>query len=181
MLIVDGILKKVEDTDIIDGFFAVPETVTVIEKMAFCDCNSLTDIYLPETIKQIKKYAFENCNNIKKLITPWGEVNVKSNSTISVYVSYIYLLANSLLKDKYDSIEVFLKNPYISGLISHKSLCNDDNNIEKFKNLFYKLRKKYDVNRELFMKLSLKTKEKFNLDSWNKIKKMLYFMKTARK
>lgn len=178
MEIIDSTLKKVEPKDISDGFFNIPSEVTIIGNNAFDGCNNLINIILPENLIQINEGAFNNCNNIERIITPWGISNIKTNDTKEICTHYLYLLANSILKEKYTSIDEFLSNPYISDLVNHELLLTEPKIIEKFKHIFYKLRQKYDINPELLFKLSQKSTEKFNLDSWNKIKKIVYFNKS---
>ena len=42
----------------------IPNSVTDIGKIAFCDCHSLTSITIPDSVTSIGAYAFENCNSL---------------------------------------------------------------------------------------------------------------------
>ena len=117
MEIINDTLKKVEPKDISDGFFNIPSNITIIDNNAFDGCDNLINVILPENIIQINEGAFNNCNNIERIITPWGISNIKNKNTREICINYLYLLANSILKEKYNSIDEFLSNPYISDLV----------------------------------------------------------------
>ena len=53
MVIEDGILKKVDDKDIVDGKFEIPEGVTEIGEEAFSGRQELTYIEIPEEVTKI--------------------------------------------------------------------------------------------------------------------------------
>lgn len=63
-----------------NGFFNVPEGVTVIEEQAFCDCSSLITINLPKSLKEIKYRTFENCSSLTTITLPKGITNIESKA-----------------------------------------------------------------------------------------------------
>jgi len=93
MEIINGLLKSIEDTDIVHGKVVIPEGVTtilenaftkdyriksiicpkslkVIEKRAFKDCSNLEEIYLNDGLLEIKNSAFTDCKNLEKIEIP---------------------------------------------------------------------------------------------------------------
>lgn len=151
----------------------LPKSLVEINLFLFGNCKSLKEINMPENIAEIRIDSFKGCYNLKKIITPWGEYNSNINS--GVINKYLYLYANSILKKKYNNITEFLSNPYIKGIVVKNRIISSENAIIKFKNLFYKMRKDFNVEPRLFERLSLKTTEKFNLKIWNKIYPIFFF------
>lgn len=66
MLLENGVLKSVNDEEIVNGIFLVPDGVVEIGKCAFCNCKSLEEIKLPESVAVIRYGAFGDCSNLKK-------------------------------------------------------------------------------------------------------------------
>lgn len=48
MITDNNILIKVNNDDLINGTFIIPETITNIGASAFCECTDLTDIIIPK-------------------------------------------------------------------------------------------------------------------------------------
>ena len=148
----------------------IPESVTSIGEDTFGNCSSLETLTISKNITSIGNRAFSNCISLTNLITPYG--NTQIFDFRDVVSSYLYLYANSILKNKYSSINDFFNNYYIFTLINKDSIYEKDA-ITKFKNLFYKLRKNYDILQPLFKALSLEETEKFDYKVWNKIKDLV--------
>ena len=72
MIIEDNVLKKVEDSDIVDGVFAVPDGVTDIGENAFFKCTNLTEIRIPQKITKIRYDTFKGCSSLTKVELPEG-------------------------------------------------------------------------------------------------------------
>ena len=70
MWIENGILKNVLDSDIVDGKFIIPESITSIGDLAFEECRSLTAIKIPESVTSIGNSAFSNCNSLTEIEIP---------------------------------------------------------------------------------------------------------------
>ena len=68
--IIDGFLSKVEDSDIVNGKYTIPEGVTSIGCEAFCDCESLTSITIPNSVTSIGKRAFAYCTSLTSITIP---------------------------------------------------------------------------------------------------------------
>lgn len=173
----------------------LPDNITKIEHRAFGNCHSLKSIVLPKSLKEIEQFAFEgcislkeinisenitdirtnafnDCRNLEKLATPWGEYKFDADS--NVIDKYLYLYANSILREKYNNIDEFLSNNYIKKIVTKDSITSE-NAIIKFKNLFYKMRKDFNIEPRIFERLSLKTTENFNIKTWNKIYPIFFF------
>ena len=148
----------------------IPESVASIGGYAFNHCHSLERIIIPDNVTSIGKDAFDNCNSLNQLITPYGSVEI-DNYTF-VIQSYLYLYANSILKDKYSDFNNFLDNYYIGRVINSDLIYKKDA-ILKFKNLFYKLRKNFNISHALFETLSLEETEKFDYKIWNQIRDLV--------
>lgn len=147
----------------------IPEGITSIGNYAFECCSSLETIIISENITSIDKTAFKGCDDLNYLITPYG--NTQINGGKDVVPKYLYLYANSILKEKYTDFNEFLKSPFIFKILNDDVLYKE-NAILKFKNLFYKLRKNFDIPLSLFDVLSLEETEKFDYKVWNKIKSL---------
>ena len=150
----------------------IPEGVTMIGEGAFSYCRSLENITLPKSLETIEPKAFRSCDNLNELTTPWGKIDISTIQLRTIPAYYLYLYVNSILKEKYDE-EDFMEE-YMNPLYYNEAIYQE-NSIAKFKNLFYKMRKTYDINPILFSRLSLKTTEQFNLNTWNKIKSVFFF------
>ncbi len=147
----------------------LPKGTTSIGNFAFKECVSLITITLPDSITSIGECAFYNCS-IKELYTPWGSCEIKDNSTEDIIQNYLYLYANSILKEKYLSLDDFISsNTFIYKFIGGNIIYHT-NAIQKFKNLFYKMRNEYDIPTGLLDRMSLEMTEKFDLKTWNRIK-----------
>lgn len=210
MRIVNNVLEEVNHKDIVNGTviipkgvtsigeyafgycesletIIIPERVTSIGKCAFCGCKSLKIITLPNGLTNISNHAFYGCDSLNTLITPYGKI--QKNGYKDIVPKYLYLYANSILKEKYTGFADFLNQPFIYAIFFIYTDFGDDiynNNdssnsnmllynktiIPKFKNLFYKLRKDFDISPSLFSALSLEETEKFDYKIWNKIKNL---------
>ncbi len=147
----------------------IPEGVTSIGENAFTDCTFLTSITIPKSVTSIGKFAFKKCS-IKELHTPWGSCEIKDNSTDDIIQNYLYLYANSILKEKYSSLDDFLSSNDFIYEFFDGAIIYHTNAIIKFKNLFYKMRKDFDIPNGLFNRMSVEMTEKFDLKTWNHIK-----------
>ena len=148
----------------------ISESVTNIGEEAFYDCMSLKSVVLPASLTSIGEHAFDGHNSLKLLVTPYGRIKI--NVPNIVIQSYLYLYANSILKDKYFDFNIFLDNYYIDRVINSDLIYKKDA-ILKFKNLFYKLRKNFNISHALFKTLSLEETEKFDYKIWNQIGNLL--------
>ena len=148
----------------------IPRSVTSIGEAAFLDCHSLETIIIPASVDSISSSTFSGCSSLKCLITPYGKTRISNGDYI--IENYLYLYVNSILKEKYSSIDDFLNNNSINDIITSDLICTQDA-IPKFKNLFYKLRKNFNIPRPLFEILSLEETEKFDYKVWNKIKDLI--------
>ncbi|MFA6860376.1 MAG: leucine-rich repeat domain-containing protein [Clostridia bacterium] len=70
MIIQDDVLKKVDNDDIVDGMFNVPDYISTIDDECFSDCTSLSQIFISESVTKIKWHVFANCSNLKEITIP---------------------------------------------------------------------------------------------------------------
>jgi hypothetical protein len=70
MIIENGILVKVESTDIQNGHFYVPKGVTEIGSRAFAGQINLTHITLPDGLDKLRTSAFFGCTNLTHINFP---------------------------------------------------------------------------------------------------------------
>ena len=147
----------------------IPKSVTSIGPNVFVCCSSLKSITLLENVTSIDEKAFFRCAYLNELITPYGDIEINSHN---ITQSYLYLYANSILKDKYSNFDEFVSNDYIENLMNSDSIHTEDA-IIKFKSLFYKLRKNFDIPNVLFESLSLEETEMFDYEVWNEIKNLV--------
>ncbi len=64
----NGVLVFVEESDIVDGTFEIPECITSIGDDCFSCLTSLETITIPNQITSIASFAFWNCKNLKEIV-----------------------------------------------------------------------------------------------------------------
>ncbi len=151
---------------------SLPNNITRVRNEIFEGCTSLTSLH--DNITEVENKAFEGCTSL--INTPWGMMDLKQEEkgdTRAIVTNYLYLYANSILKEKYHSLNEFLSNSNINQLMNSQMIYGSKA-ISKFKNLFYKMRKNYNIETELFSRLSLKLTEQFHLNIWNQIQSTFY-------
>ena len=47
--------------------FIIPNNITTIGNLAFCDCTSLTNVVIPNSIKNIGVWAFSDCKSLTSI------------------------------------------------------------------------------------------------------------------
>lgn len=72
---VDGVLYAGNhlvkaDTAVVSGTYTVKEGTTVIDCLAFQECNKLTEVIFPDSLKRIDDSAFNKCENLEKADFP---------------------------------------------------------------------------------------------------------------
>ena len=80
MKITDNILIKVEETDIKNGTFVVPDSVTSIGVCAFEGCKNLAEITIPNSVTSIDWNAFEGCKNLAEITIPNSVTSIDWNA-----------------------------------------------------------------------------------------------------
>ncbi|MBQ9522120.1 MAG: leucine-rich repeat domain-containing protein [Oscillospiraceae bacterium] len=84
----------------------LPDSVTSIGAVAFCNCDALTGMDIPLSVKTIEKWAFNHCDKLSALTIPASvtEIGVEAfidcpNLTLTVYensYAHRYALLNSV-------------------------------------------------------------------------------------
>lgn len=64
MKIVENILLRVENSDIIDNHVTIPHSVTRIGSLAFENCTNLKSITIPDSVTNFGSYTFLDCPNL---------------------------------------------------------------------------------------------------------------------
>jgi hypothetical protein len=54
----------------------IPDSVTIIDTIAFQGCSSLTSINIPDSVKNIGRSAFNNCDSLTSILLPIGITNI---------------------------------------------------------------------------------------------------------
>lgn len=91
MKIENNILVEVEDKDIKNGTFTIPDSVTSIGDGAFSGCSNLTSIIIPDSVTSIGYYAFAGCRNLENITIPDSVTSIggwafnNCNNLTSVY------------------------------------------------------------------------------------------------
>jgi len=156
----------------------LPDNVKTIEDCAFFGCSNLKTVRLPKDLSTIAHNAFNHCEELNKVLIE-GEtipVELKDTNYITgeIIKIYLYYYANSILKEKYQSMEEFLSNTQIKKTMRlFKNYGTSENEILKFKNLFKKLRREYDVGIPLYYAMDVKTTEHFSYFVWKRLQKIL--------
>jgi len=188
-------LKEIKELTFLgcDSLKEIPNTVIRVEDCAFEYCDGLRKI--PNTIEYFGEQAFYFCKNLKtieinypekigkqafcmssitSIKTPYGTIHSDVvMSTREVIIQYLYLYANSVAKEKYRGIEDFLRTfEKYDLLFQNSEVIYQQDMIPKFQNLFFKMRKNWDIPTSLFEKMTLETTEKFQLKRWNEVKKI---------
>lgn len=76
MVIKDNVLVKVEDSDIVNGTFIIPENIEFISDYAFSHCEKLESINIPDGVTEIGNYAFSCCEKLEKIIIPESVIEI---------------------------------------------------------------------------------------------------------
>ena len=107
---------------------AIPESVSVIEKYAFCDCSSLTEIILPGCITTIEEHTFLKCRRLSKVIIPDSVITIGDSA-----FSECNSLADLVIPDSVTSIGDWA----FSGCSELKTITISDNITELGSLAFY--------------------------------------------
>ncbi|MBQ7131226.1 MAG: leucine-rich repeat domain-containing protein [Oscillospiraceae bacterium] len=99
--------------------FEIPESVIVIERGAFANCDSLVSIVMPDNLLRIEDNAFSSCRLLSSISLPES-------------VNYIGLSAffycSSLSEITIPKSVFFIENNVFYGCESLNSICVDDSN-----------------------------------------------------
>lgn len=80
MKVEQGILVDVNNSDIVDGEFTIPDGVTSLGNYAFGWCNKLTSIIIPDSVSSIDNYAFYKCTGLTTITIPDSVTSIGVNA-----------------------------------------------------------------------------------------------------
>lgn len=80
MKVLGDILISVQDSDIKDGHFIIPQGINSIAEGAFLSRLPLITITIPQGIASIQKYTFAYCAKLKSVTLPLGLTTIGKNS-----------------------------------------------------------------------------------------------------
>lgn len=169
-------LKKIEQSAFDEcvklSEIILPETLEKIESFAFRRCRDLRKIYLPGNLHTINKNLVYSSCNLETLVTPWGTHQLAGSNTHSLIKSYIYLYVNHLLKTKYSNIDELEQDEYVGQLLTDKIdiLYETKDAMYKFKTLYSKMRRAYNITPSLLEVLKSETVKNFDYKIWNQVK-----------
>lgn len=141
MLIENGVLKEVLNSDFKKGFLGIPKEVQVLDEECFKKATRLKKVYIPDSVTTIHKDAFKNNYSIKEINLPkydyeqnWTksssintiniDTNMKKNEfSFNFYRPRKFKKINFLYNDK----KITLKGKKISKIIK-----TDDNSFAVF-------------------------------------------------
>jgi len=149
----------------------LPHTIEDFGSRSCLAGTKIKTVYL-DHVKKIGVCAFAD-SMIEKFITPYGEIE-RYSTIYNVVQYYLYLYANSLLKEPYKDYSEFLQNEHIFNLF-HTDLLFQGDTISKFQKLFFKMRKDWSVPVRLFEKMSMEMVDAFQLKAWNQVKDLFWF------
>lgn len=106
MVINDNVLEMVDDNDIKDGKFVIPEGITSIGYQAFEGRTELEKVEIPKEVIHISPEAFKGCSNLKEITLP-GNINSVSGNAFDkcTNLERININEENVEKSKYISID----------------------------------------------------------------------------
>jgi len=176
-------IKLNENLEVLEGFalenskvkeIVFPKSIKVVAPMLLRNCKNLKRVHFKSEIEGICENCFSGCFSLSEIVEGNQVIEITNNdSTGDILIQYLYFYANQILKEKYESIDEFLENSNI-GCLRVKAITNAgfmEDGVLKFKNIFRKLRKSYDVAPDILKYLKKETTENFSYKIWNEIKK----------
>ena len=86
----NGILFNKDKTAIIchpegktESSYDIPNSVTSIERNAFCGCRTLTSINIPNSVTHIKRVAFQNCTSLSSITIPESVTEIEDRAFLN--------------------------------------------------------------------------------------------------
>lgn len=95
----NGILRKVENEDIVNDTFNIPEDVITLGYNAFSECKNLKSVHIPDSVTTIGDYAFAGCTNLTNINIP--------NSVTYIGHNAFWGCPNLIKKGKYMICNIF--------------------------------------------------------------------------
>lgn len=86
-----------------DTYFEIPGYITEIGSYAFCECDTLNEVFVSDSVTTVGKDAFKDCSKIKGVyitdIAAWCEINFDNAASNPLYYSKTLYLDNVLVID----------------------------------------------------------------------------------
>lgn len=91
-----GILIEVNNRDIVNGTFIIPDSVMSIGDLAFYNCSGLTSVTIGNGVTSIGKYAFEDCSGLTSKKANYKAFYIKNGELYCRGKKYIEGVKNSV-------------------------------------------------------------------------------------
>lgn len=83
MIIKNGVLLDVDNADIVNGTFIIPDEITIISDSAFSYCRNLKSITIPASVTSIESYAFYKCSSLTSVTIGNGVTSIGDNAFVN--------------------------------------------------------------------------------------------------
>jgi len=137
MIVKDGVLIKVENSDIVNGTFSSWKGITSIGESAFSSVQELTHIKIPRSVKKIGKDCFNSCFKLKKVILPNSVETIEEGTFYNCCTLEKVKLPRSLKKIEKSAFEecVYIKQITMPKNVTEigKNAFKKCSNLEKIK------------------------------------------------
>lgn len=87
MLIIDGVLVKVDPSRKNNEFFATNTSISIIAEGAFSRCNNIKTMFIANTVQYINAGAFDDANSIDRMYIDMTDSSWKATSTDFAYAA----------------------------------------------------------------------------------------------
>ena len=147
MIIENGVLLKIDKTDIHDGVLTIPDGVTVIADGACVDngysssfLHLIETVILPEGIETIEDNVFKDCRNLDKINFPKSLTKIGSSAFLRTSIASVNLSNVKEIGERAFEDCVLLSQVKLGESLTHISdftfaLCNNLKSISFPKNL----------------------------------------------
>ena len=94
ILVVDGVLISFAPKGLTE--YTIPDSVTSIDRAAFCDCDSLTSVTIPDSVTSIGVWAFSGCDSLTSVTIGNGVTSIGYEAfTYCISLTSVYCKATT--------------------------------------------------------------------------------------